>query len=230
MARFAVAAIDPDFGQTHLRRRHHVVGQRLRDVQNLARQNAEIAAHALEHEFEIAQIRLVAADILRGVDRVPLDFETRVAAHVADPVAIGQRRHAVMPPQVGERGRRIGERRPVLDRLAERDRLVVGELDLPFLRERAGDVGEQVAVHAARRFALLAQFELGEQLEHLVALEPDRQLVEQRRERRVNAALPVDQRAVGIEGQEFVIGEFHASPGSKRRARRGRAAIITRGL
>ena len=77
-----------------------VVRQRLRDVQNFVRQHAEIAAGALEQVLEVAQVRLVAADILCHVNRIPLDFEPCVAAHVTDTIAISHRRHQVVLPQV----------------------------------------------------------------------------------------------------------------------------------
>ena len=84
--------------------------------------------------------------------------------------------------------------------------LLVADLQLPFPRHRARHVGQQLAVNLLRLLGLLALFDFGEQFEHLVAAQFQRQLVEQRAEVVVNAAFPVDQRAVGIEGQHLEVG------------------------
>ena len=58
---------------------------------------------------------------------------------------------------------------------------------------------------------LLAFLGFREQFQHLIAFETQRQLVEQRAQVFVDSAFPVDQGTVGIEAQQFEVGQVHSN-------------------
>ncbi len=68
---------------------------------------------------------------------------------------------------------------------------------------------EQLGIDHAGRLRLLRRFMPGEGLEHRVAREGESRLAQQRLQRRVDAALPIDQRAVAVEGEDGEIGQLH---------------------
>src|SRR5690625_5273231 len=68
-------AVDPGIREPEFPRLHVIVKKTLRHVQDAPRRGAEILIQMLQHVFEITRIRLVAADILRSVDRVEFDTE-----------------------------------------------------------------------------------------------------------------------------------------------------------
>lgn len=60
--------LDPDFGG-----RLVVMELTLRSLQDLTLVNPQLGLYCLQHVFEIAQVRLVRAHVLRGDDAIELD-------------------------------------------------------------------------------------------------------------------------------------------------------------
>lgn len=89
-ARLAEAPVDPGAREARFLRRHMVVMQALRRVQDIGLADTELGIEMREQEGEVARIRLVGADILGRIDRVEGDAELAVAGGEAGTVDIRQ--------------------------------------------------------------------------------------------------------------------------------------------
>ena len=116
----------------------------------------------------------------------------------------------VMLLEIAERGGRIVEGRPVLHGAPIVDAFVPADGDAPILGEALVDDPEDFPVVLRRRLQLLCGFVARVGLEDFVARKRPPDLRGELSERREHAALPVDERAVAIEGQHFEVGQTHA--------------------
>jgi len=124
---------------------------------------------------------------------------------------------------------RVGERRPPRHRAAE-CRVICGrQRDTPLAREPPVHLGEQLRVAHGRGRGLLRRLVLRELRQRLLAPGRGIHCTQQRLQGGVQAALPVDQSAVAVEGEYLEVGQFpgaHAAalavsiPASRRRLRR----------
>ncbi len=196
-----------------------VVEHAFRRVQDLVLFDAA-AREVRQHVFEVARRRLVGADVLGRVDRIERHPELLVAVGEALVVDVGQNDQLVVVLQVRERGRAVGEGGPVAHRPAVGEALVPAGRHAPFLGQAPVDHGEQPRIKLVRRLALRLRLVIGMGLEDLVARQRPPGPLGQRFETFDHAALPVDQRAVDIEGKGFEIAEAHGgSPRSERDCR-----------
>ena len=111
--------------------------------------------------------------------------------------------------EIFERRGGIGERRPVAHGAPVGDAFLPARLGAPLLGEPLVNDGEQIPVEAGRRRPLLRGFMARMRLEDLILRQRPHRLGGKRPQRRQHAALPVDQRAVAIEGKDLEIGELH---------------------
>ncbi len=163
-----------------------------------------------QHVFEIAQARLVGADVLRRVDRVEVDAELPVAEAEILVVDVRQDHQLVVLLEIGQRARRVGKRRPVAHALAIAHAVVPARRDLPLLGEALVHHRQQLTIQLPGRLQLLHRFMPRMRFQDGVATERRFRPVGQRFQRFDHAGLPVDQGAVAIEGQHLEVGQPHA--------------------
>ena len=162
-ARSAVAAVDPDRREAQPLGRDVVVEQALGDVEDpLARQ-----PDPLEGDLEVVLVGLVAPGLLGGHDPVERRAEARRGSGEQVVIAVGDdaEPEALVEPRQGRR--RIGEGRPVADRIGERRDLGSVGLDAVVGGDPAQAAAEDLAV-AQVRARLGGRFDPGERLEQLV--------------------------------------------------------------
>src|SRR6185503_10229059 len=114
--------------------------------------------------------------------------------------------------QVPERSSGIGEGRPVAHRAAVIDALLPANRDAPVLGEPFVNYGEKFVVALRGRHQLLRRFMPRVRLQHLVARELSASLRDERLQSLDYAALPIDERAIAVEGESFEICQSHAKP------------------
>ncbi len=203
-----LAPVDPHRGQAHGARRHHVVEDALGGVQDVALLGAEGALQVAERILEIAQAGLVGADVLGGEDAVEDDAELLVAAREGGAVDVGEDHQLVVALEVLQRGRAVGEGGPAADRLAELGRLAGARLDAPLVGQPAMHLGQDLRVELARRLGLARRLDRAEGFQEGVVVEVAAAMaVHPRAQLGEDAALPVDQRAVTVEGQRVELGD-----------------------
>ncbi len=204
----AAAPVDPHRAEAELLRRHVVVEQALRHVEDALARHAD----RLEGELEPSRARLVAPCRLRRDDPVEGDPEALVRG--GEEVGVAVRDHAEPEPllQAAERFCRVGERGPVADALGERRRGVPRDLEADVRRDAAQPGGEDLAVAPIRR-PLRLRLVAAVRLEQRLVLHPGRgrQRAPQRLE---EPGLPVDQRPVAVEREDLVAAEV--DPASRR--------------
>ena len=155
---------------------------------------------------EVRGRRLVRAHLLRGDDQVEVDGE--VAARRGEQIVVDVREDAEAVAggaQALERGVRVGERLPRRERVGEERAALVGERPAEGVGDAGGGLGEDVAIEAVA-LALDHRLDLRVRAQHLVAAELDAVLARGAQERVGDAALPVDERSVAVEGDDVVIG------------------------
>ena len=108
-------AVDPDGRQAEPLGRDVVVVQALGDVEDAVARQPE----PLEREFEVPLARLVAPGLLGGHDPVEVGAEASRRPGEQVVVAIGDDAEAEPSMEAGEGSRRIGEGRPLADRIGE---------------------------------------------------------------------------------------------------------------
>ena len=194
---FGVAP-EPLRGEPHLLRGPDVVVEALRHVEHaLARQ-----LHALEGEVEVRGGGLVRPRLLGCDDPVESDAEPPCGRLEQIVVDVGDDREPAAGVERFERGRRIGESRPVADRLREFATLLRGWNEagaLPDAFEHRAENGLVIAIRRPLRLGL----EGSEHLERGLARDRGTVALEHRPQRIPDAGLPVDQRAVAVEGQRL---------------------------
>ncbi len=173
---------------------------------------AALLGEARQHVLEIARVGLVRADVLGGVDRVERDLELLLAVREGGAVDVGQDHQPVVLLEIGERRGGVGKSRPVLDRGAERARRLRIGCEAEPGRKRAMHPRQQVRIEQAGGCRLLRRFRLGERGQDLLAAVGCARPLEPGPERLRDAGLPVDQRAVAVEGQDRIVGQSHGSP------------------
>ena len=182
-----------------------VVEEALRDVED------PIARHGdrREGELEPGEARLVAPRHLGGHDPVEGDSEALVRG--GEQIGVAVRDHAEPKPLVQplERAGGVQERRPVAHALRERRDGAVGDLDAVVGRDASQARGEDVAIGPVGR-SLGVRLVTGVRLEKRVVLHAGERR-ERPSQRGEQAGLPVDQRAVAVEGEdvEAVVVERH---------------------
>ena len=196
MSTTAVAAIDPDGREPELLGRHMVVEEALRDVQDALPRQPD----ALEGDLEVVRVRFVAAGHLGGHDPIEVGLEARSRAGEQVVVAVGDDPQPESLPEPPQRLDRIGEGGPLPDRIGERRH--VGKI------RRDGVVGGDLAQAASEDLAI-AQVRprlepglgRGELPQHLVVGRRHSARIQHRTNAGEDAGLPVDERAVAVEGQ-----------------------------
>ena len=113
-----MAAVDPGGAKPNFLGRHVVVIEALRRVQEALLGDAPLR-DPRQQVFEIAQVRLVGADVLGRKDSVELDAELFVAPRERRLVNVGKDEQLVVTFEVVERVGRIGKGRPIADRGAK---------------------------------------------------------------------------------------------------------------
>src|SRR3954451_3004547 len=162
---------------------------------------------------EVRRVGLVGADLLRGDHEVEVD--RHVAPRLAEELVVDVGDQPDLDLLLELLQRRVGllERRPALDRVGQEAR--PGGLELPAdvlgdaHRGAAQDLGVEL-VGARHDLALDGE----EALDDVVAVDLDAVARRLSGEGVVGAALPVDQRAVDVEGDEGdVLGDGHVRRG-----------------
>ena len=179
--------------QPELTRRRDVVEEARRDVDV----TVAVRGRRLEEALPVPVRGLVGADVL-GHDR-EVDRDAELLLRRGDQVAVGVGEERELPAAVAqlcERRRHVREGRPVRERPREGARLALGELDALLLGEPLEREREHFAV-GVERLGLELRLEL------VVALEQARRLLdaEQPLELAADPCVPVDQRAVTVEGR-----------------------------
>ena len=203
-----LAPVDPHRGEAHGAGRHHVVEDALGGMQDVALLGAESALQVVQRVLEIAQAGLVGADVLGGEDAVEGDAELLVAAGERGAVDIGEDHELVVALEVLQRGGAVGEGGPAADRLAELGCLGGGRLDAPFVGQAAVHLGQDLGVRLAGRLGLARCLDRAEGLQQGVVIEVAAAMaVQPRAQFGMDPALPVDQRAVAVEGERVEFGD-----------------------
>jgi hypothetical protein len=164
-----------------------------------------VGSAAREELVPVSRRGLVRADLGRGDGQLELDPDP--GERCLEEVRVGVREHGEPPAAVArllERRRHLGKRVPLRQRALERVLLAGGSAET---RERDG---HHVAIATTRILALDLRLELVVGVEELAAARS----AEQPLELAPDAAVPVDQRAVAVEGRPAV----HAGNLSRRRA------------
>ena len=153
-----MAAVDPGGAKPSFLGWHVVVIEALRRVQEALLGDAPLR-DPRQQVFEIAQVRLVGADVLGRKDSVELDAELFVAPRERRLVNVGKDEQLVVTFEVVERVGRIGKGRPIADRGAEGLGLGVRGLHPPGVRHALERVGDELRIdfeESIRRLATLA--------------------------------------------------------------------------
>lgn len=211
---FPRAPRDPRTHQPRLLRRLMVVKQALRRMQYLLLLDLQILLALLHQILKVLRIRLVRPDILRRVDRIePRAAEgPRNRVPKARAIHVRQDDQLVAPGQAPQRADGVGKGGPGADAGAKGRALgLVGPLEAVLGGEGGVGGSEQRAVGQRGLLALDARLvrDEGAQAGRARGLElvGRRQALEQRRQVRVDAELPVDERAEAVEGQGTEGGE-----------------------
>lgn len=133
--------VDPDTAHAHLLRRDVVVEDALGDVQDLVLFHARVLLRVAQQVLEVAQVGLVATDVLGGVDAEEVDAGQRSGEGLAEtlPVDVAHRDEFVVlgQPPAGVHG--VRESRPRADAVAEPPGLSV---EVPVLDAEGGTQAE----------------------------------------------------------------------------------------
>ncbi len=108
----------------------------------------------LQGEVKIAQVGLVAADVLGRVNMIEFDAELPVRNSEGRPVDVRQYRESTVALELAQGRRRIVKGRPRADGSSERLRLRVGDRHAPQVAERTHRIGEYLGVPFGRRSRL----------------------------------------------------------------------------
>jgi len=163
---------------------------------------------ARQHVLEIAPVGLVRTNILRGIDGIEFHAQTPVAAGEAEAIDVGEDHQLVVALEVLQRRRTVGEGGPTADRLAELGRLAGGGRDAPLVGQAAMRLGQDLGIELAGCLGLARGFDRAEALQQGVVVEIAAAMaVDPRAQLGKDAALPVDQGAVAIEGERAEPGD-----------------------
>jgi hypothetical protein len=197
-----MATIDPDRREPEPLGRRVVVEEALRDVDDAILRQPD----ALEQDLEVADIRLVGADLLGR--HHPVEVHTEPSSRGGEQIVVAVRQHAQAKAslQTVQRVRRIRERRPVLDRPRERADLVGGRFEAELLGDPSEAGGEDLGIRPIRA-AFRGRLMSGVAGQDVLGITVDPVGVEDGPERRTQSGLPVDERPVAVEGQRVDIGE-----------------------
>ena len=217
-------AVDPDGREPEALRRHVVVVEALGDVEDpLARE-----PDPLERHLEVVRVRLVAPGRLGGHDPVERRREALGRSGEQVVVAVGDDAQPEAFVQARERRGRIGEGRPVADRIGEG----VGLRRVGFHAVPGGQpelpVAEDVPV-APVGAGLCRRFQLRVVGQQLVVRSLDPAPRQHRPQAGEDPGLPVDERAVAVEGQGLeppVVESGHDRRPPRSRPGGGRSAAI----
>src|SRR5262249_31231738 len=154
-----------------------------------------------QHVREVPLARLVGPNVFRGEDGVESDAEPGVADREALVVDVRENDQLVVLLKVGERLGRIRRRWPVAYRAAIGMAFAATCGGTECVGEALAADGEELAVAHRRGLQLLRPLILSMELEHVLARRLARGAAPERLQRGVHAALPVDERAVAIEGE-----------------------------
>ena len=184
--------------------RRDVVEEALGDVQNGVDGHAE----ALERQLEVARIGLVAAGLLGRYDFVELDSQAARREGEQVVIHVGDHRQPIARREDAQGGHGVVEGSPAGDRLRERGSLLGAGREPQLAPELVHHPREDIPVRAVGA-RLDGRFEAGEMLQDLRG----RKCVAVRGQHALdgpqNPALPVDERAVAVEGDNLEGGEVH---------------------
>ena len=170
-------------------------------MKHLIFRHAERLLDVRDGVFEVLNIGLIRADILRGHDTIEFDAELFVAACKRGTVNVRQNAELIIALQVAKRGRAVRKGRPTADRLTERSRFVRACLDAPQRSKAPQHFFQDLGVERLRRLGLTDGFDRTERFQDCVVGQLFAGLpVHPRPQLRENPAFPVDKRAVAIEG------------------------------
>jgi hypothetical protein len=176
--------------------------QALRDVDDALLRQAD----PLEQGPEVPFIRLVRTHLLGGDDPVEVDAEPAVRGR--EQVVVAVRQHGESEPtlETAEGLRRIGERRPILDRSRKRLDLVIAGLEAQLLTHASQTGRKDLGIRPVRA-ALGGRFVVRIPSQDVLGVGVDPVRGEHRTEGGAEPGLPVDERPVAVEGQRLDIGE-----------------------
>src|ERR1700722_3688217 len=203
-----ISPVDPAGFQPDIVGRLVIMEHAFGGVKDLLLPDADLA-EPLDHVFEIADRRLVRPDVFRGVHGVELDLQPAIARLEGLVVDVGKDGELEMFLQVLQRAGSILECWPVSDRAAVFDAVLVRRMDAPLFGKTLVDDREQVPISHCRRIALLAGLVTGVRLKYLVTRERPPGPAAEALQGLDHPALPIDQRAVTVEGERVEIREQH---------------------
>ena len=199
--------VDPGVGEAVGARRHVIVVETLRDVQQVVTAAAQVLADLAYQVLEIGRGRLVGADVLGRVNRVKADAQLAIGGREAAPVDIRQDHQAIASVQAAQGLGRVRERRPATDRAAESPIQRGRRPQAVLLRQRRMHSGQHLRVRQGRRFALDAVLERAESGQCLRAGNAAAISRQQRLQGVPDTGFPVDQRAVTVETENVEFGQ-----------------------
>lgn len=210
VAFFAMTAIDPCRRQPGFVCRNMVVIQALCGVQNVLLLDAGLF-QGFDHKGKVVRVRFVRANILRGDDVIKLDAQLGVAQLEFIAIDVRQNHQLVVLFQVAQRFNRVRERGPVLDGGTEFFTLLGNRLQAPLFSDTVVHRTQNVLVQGARRFSLLRRLVTAEHFQQLVVGEGFASASGKRFKCVDDAGFPVDQGAVAIKRQRFIVRYLHLS-------------------
>ena len=207
-----VAAVNPAGGEAERVCGLMVMEQTFGDVKDVAfldAHGAEPDTETLQQVFEVARVRLVGSGILRGDDSVELYLQATFAALKALVVHIREDDEFIELLEILQGAGRVCEGGPVFDGAAVGCTFLVRRRYAPLLGQPLEHDGQQVSIELCGRLPLLRQLVEGMRLEDFIAGQSASDFAGQRLQRLDHPALPIDERAVAVEGKHFEVGQAH---------------------
>jgi hypothetical protein len=173
-----------------------VVKAALGHVQHLFRRQT----NARQGLPKVVQRWLVALYLLRGDDPIERDVELLIGAGKQVVVGVGDDRKPETTPERPQGRLRIGERRPVTDRVGKPRLFSRGGREAQALAEVPEDRHQQLAIRRVGT-SLGSGLQLGVERQESFGVGRHTVVPQDRLKRGEDARLPVDQRPVAVEGQ-----------------------------
>ena len=193
-------AVYPYTGDAEFVGRLDVVVQAFRDVQPLFL----FDPHSTRGNSEVAQVRLVAADLLRGNNDVKVDSQPRGRSGEQAIVDVGDHRELVASFQLIQRAGNFREDRPVWQGLPETRQLGLSAAEAEFSPDQRHYIAQDSTVLQEGLRALHLGLQIREESQDFgPGLASSRATLRTSATRRRDACLPIDQRPVAIEADPF---------------------------